>query len=387
MAISSTGGTPLRTPSGPLISPGTLSQSRPVTQTVLGTASGTSARSSSAGSAGRGSQASGSSTSRVSTSPLAVLVEPFDVLKATFASDPACLAGLVRLKDSKALESLDANGKSLLTHLHELLALNGSAVVGMPAGQDLVRSLVSDLADPSSIYQGLGTTTCTVASMQSILASGQPAEYARLARELSRSGQADMVGGGRIQILPGDFTAKDGRNPLADAFQESLFRLGTSLGGNSATASGVVEFGGKVLSAAKKVFAGAIPGGLTIDQYSRLHEMLTGNKRVLVEPDALVWNQLILNRLDEKGRDKTMNATAFLAPEPGSSVGHAIVIERLSQNPDGSLTAHIRDPMSPGVKTVPLADLQSKVQLLEMEPPQVSSSKTYLDNVTLISHR
>jgi hypothetical protein len=318
-------------------------------------------------------------TTGVTASPLAALVEPIDVLKAAFAGEPGIQAGLERLKDSKALEDLDASGKSLLTHLVELIDLKTSVVVGMPSGKDLVRLLVTDLADPSQIYQGTGTTTCTVASMQSILASAQPAEYARLAGELARTGKADMIGGGRLEILPADFTAKEGRNPLADAFQESLFRLGSALGGTAS--SGVAQFGAVALKAARKVFAGEIPGGLTIEQYSRLHEMLTGYKRVLVEPDASVWNQLIMNRVDDKGREKTMNATAFLAPEPGGTIGHAVVIERLSQMPDGSLMAHVRDPMSPGVKQIPLADLQARVQLLEMDAPTVSSSKTYLDQV------
>ena len=164
--------------------------------------------------------------------------------------------------------------------------------------------------------------------------------------------------------------------------QESFFRMGSALGGKQDPLAAAIDtFGGRALSTLTRAFAGTAPGGLTVDQYTRLHQSLTGTEQVLVQPDAQVWNQLIMNRLDAKGREKPMNATAILAPEPGSAVGHAIVIERMTQNIDGTLTAHVRDPMYPGVRTIPLALLQAQVQLIEMTPPQASTSKAYLDQV------
>ena len=133
-------------------------------------------------------------------------------------------------------------------------------MAGMPAGPELVKPLLQDLGNPSSIYQGLGTTHCTVATLQSILARSQPAEYARLAGELSETGTATLRGGGQVHVQPGDLMVAEGRNPLGDAFQG-------------------------------------------------------------------------------------------------------------------------RDPMEPGIKAIPLADLQSRVQLIEMTPPTASSSPAYLGRV------
>ncbi|MEB3185805.1 MAG: hypothetical protein VKP72_00025 [bacterium] len=321
------------------------------------------------------------------TQSTATPMDATDRLRAGFAGDSASLAAIERLKDSKALEERDSTGTMLVDRLVSMMQPAKAAVPGMPAGPELVRQLLADLSNPASIHQGVGTTHCTVASLQSILASAQPAEYARVAEQLSVTGTADLQGGDRIEILPGDFTVAEGRNALADAFQESFFRLGSTLGGSKTAATGTDQFGGVGLLAARRTFAGDIPGGLTIDQYTKLHQLVTGVERVLVAPDAAVWNQLIVDRVDEKGREKPLNATAFLAPQAGSSIGHVIVIERLSQQADGSLTAHVRDPLQPGLRAIPLTELQPRVQLIEMTPPRASSSPVYLDRVARASTR
>ncbi|MEB3185802.1 MAG: hypothetical protein VKP72_00010 [bacterium] len=310
-----------------------------------------------------------------------IRIAPHEVLARSFADEPGTLASLNRLKDLGVLRALDSSGKSLASHLIDLLPLKSGAIPGMASGKDLVSQIVADLANPATICQSTRTTTCTVASLQAILARAQAAEYVRLAGQLARKGRAELVGvrlacgiargTGPVRledtclvIHPRDFTSNEELNPLARAFQRSFIRLGRREEGAT----------------------GLRTGDLTVEEFGRVHELVTSNRRVLVEADASVWLQFVTNRLEEASRDRVIETLVYLAPEPGHPAGSALVIERLFQMPDGTLVAHTLHPASSARRQVPVADFQPRVQLLELDAAEVSSSKIYLAQVARRQH-
>lgn len=308
--------------------------------------------------------------------PIQIRVAPHELLARTFADDPGTLAHLNHLKDRGVLRALDSSGKSLASHLTDLLPLKRGAIVGMVTGRELAAQLVTDLAHPSRISQSTSTTTCTVAALQEILARAQAAEYVRLATQFARKGRAELVGvrlaGGRacengadipeetcLLIRPEDFTSSDELNPLARAFQQSFLRLGRP----------------------EDRATGHHPGDLTVEAFGRIHELVTSNRRVLVDADTSVWLQFVTNRLDEASHDRVFDTRVYLAPEPGYTAGSTLIIERLSRMPEGDLVADTLDPASSVRKHLPVANFRSRIQLLELDAAEVSSSTSYLAQV------
>lgn len=322
---------------------------------------------------------------------------PKTKLGQAFADDPAFRDDLKAMKGQ--WNSKTKNGEKLGKVLVNLLEKQPN-LPGMASGKDLVKSIVSDLAHPMRISQGQGTTTCTTASLQIILARSKPAEYARIAGELATQGQATLRDGSKIRTTSKDVENLAGREPLHAALQEGMYRLGESLGkggtrtnpvggsvlgasaGNFAgrfLASAVRSFAGTLRTAAKtafagtgftatrRTFAGEGGAGLNIDQFNELSRKVTGSKKVAMQP-----NQQVLMQLRQSGDD----VTVFLRPEKGAKSGHAVVITGW----DGD-KAIIDDPEKSEKVKMSMTELYKRAEFVQSDASTVSGSRTTLGNV------
>ena len=329
-------------------------------------------------------------------------------IREAVGDDPQFLADLKGLKGKWDEKTRD--GQKLSKTLVKLLDANPTHMPGMASGKDLVKSIVADLARPWSINQGDGTATCTTASLQIIMARSQPAEYARIAGELATTGNASLRDGAKIKIKPGDFEKSADRGPISTAFQESLYRLGSSIPDGAGTVPGAEKegFGGRLLAATRQSFAGrAIKAvtatfggtrlksmstsyagrsakatttgfagngetGLTIAQFQKLNHLATGSNKVPVKPTLEVLNQMAMS--------EPRNVTLFLKPEKGGDVGHAVVIRNWN---DGK--AVIKDPEQEEPVKMSIQDLERRAEYVDHNPDRVSGNPAYLNSVMLMS--
>jgi len=129
-------------------------------------------------------------------------------------------AHLLELVRAGALSHLDTSGKTLLENLERLAAqpYPPPLTVEKVLGQTL-----QDVADPYSIRQG-SQGTCTVTSMQFMLALEEPSEYARLVSGLtSLTGRTTLRDGSEVQRQPHYLLPDDsGRADVSRIFQASL---------------------------------------------------------------------------------------------------------------------------------------------------------------------
>ena len=321
---------------------------------------------------------------------------PKTKLSQAFADDPAFREDLKALKgrwDSKTKDG-DKLGKVLINLLDKQ-----PTMPGMASGKDLVKTIVSDLAHPMRISQGQGTTTCTTASMQIILARSKPAEYARIAGDLATKGEVGVREKASLKLKSTDMENLAGRTPLDSAMQESMYRLGASLGKGGIRENG---FGGRLMSASrgsfagrfmtaarsfagtfrsavktafagtgftarKTSFAGESGAGLNIDQFNELSRKMTGSNKVAMQATPQVLQQLRLTGDD---------VTVFLRPEKGAKSGHAAVITGWEGN-----HAIIDDPEKTEKVKMSMTDLYKQAEFVQSSASTTSDSRTTLGAV------
>jgi|GEM_PF-2439058 len=331
------------------------------------------------------------------SAPRGQAIQPKTVLAQAFADDPTFKADLKAMKgqwDDKA-----KGGEKLGRVLVNLLD-KPSLLPGMATGKDLVKSIVADLAHPMRISQGQGTTTCTTASLQIILARSKPAEYARIAGGIATQGEVDLRGGGKLKQSPRDLENLAGREPLHAAMQESMYRLGQTLGkddkretdfGGRFLKSAGGSFAGRLFSAAARSFAGTFrtavktafagtsftstrrsfagdgSAGLNIQQFNALNRMVTGSDKVAMQPSTAVLQQL---------RTSGDDVTVFLRPQKGAESGHAVVITSW----DGD-RAVIDDPEKSEKVKMSTSDLLKHADFVQSQASSASESQTTLEAV------
>ena len=143
--------------------------------------------------------------------------------RAQFAFDSLLVAG--RLTDSR----LSAEGKPLLETLDSASSLPTRSPLRM---EGILADVVQELADPVSIGQEL-RGTCTAASMQTVMAISDPAEYARIMTGLAAEpGKVTLRGGQELQREPGSERPDDSRRTdTSRLFQDAAVQLQVSVPG------------------------------------------------------------------------------------------------------------------------------------------------------------
>jgi len=311
-------------------------------------------------------------------------------VKHAFRHDPATLAQINALEQSLSASEQaglwSRLGGQIPPDLSGVMALLGIPDLSflvprktMPTGKDLVETILQDLANPDAIYQGMATTTCTAASLQSILARTQPAEYTRLAVDLATKGTATLKDGSTIQTTPADFKVDEGREALDDAFQEAFMRRGLAAppGRNDRGVDGTARtarrtaFAGTRSLASRRSLAGN-SGGMTVDQYNALFKAVTGQARVTISPEGM-WDRLV--KLDKQA---LAGITVMLKPENGASSGHAVTLQGFEKK-DAETIVRFHDPELPGKgQEMKLADFENKVEFLAVDPALASQSKAMM---------
>jgi|GEM_PF-6603730 len=100
--------------------------------------------------------------------------------------------GLQGQLDNLSARLTSAVAGRLWSTLNGLLGASPRAESGAIGGRELVSQVLSDLADPASICQGDGTVTCTITSLQVMLARSMPDEYARIVGDLLTTGETRL---------------------------------------------------------------------------------------------------------------------------------------------------------------------------------------------------
>ena len=269
-----------------------------------------------------------------------------DRLLKEFANNPELKAKI----SSFARLFPEAEAGSLYAEIARTLDVKPRQEFGnVPDGHDLARRIILQISSPDSmIFQGNGSTSCTSASLQVIIARSSPGKYARIARELFTSGTIGLELGAkkfRLRIKSGDFLkAPEGRGPVSNAFQSAFERLMHISPGQGASAT----------------------------KFNSLYRMITGEEAVNVVPDEAVLKDL------SKGSmwSGFLNVPVLMKPESTGEMGHSLVICRV--NKKGVL---LDDPASTARILMPLQEFLDKAACIIMSPRRTRTKQNYIDNV------
>ncbi|HBN08744.1 MAG TPA: hypothetical protein DD435_08880 [Cyanobacteria bacterium UBA8530] len=195
-------------------------------------------------------------------------------------------AGLCQiLERPPLLKSTDNNGKNLLSVLDGVNGKKGQSSLenaGLSSNQ-LVASLVKQLNNPADVYQG-DNRTCAVASLQTYLATSDPAEYCRLATDLWEKGETKFKNG--QDILLTSPRAGDKRNPLDAMLQESWIETAKDFSPTDSESRG--EGDGSLLEGMEAL-------GKALLKYLPVNSVLsflTGKKEAEINAEGLTSNQI-----------------------------------------------------------------------------------------------
>ncbi|HBN09239.1 MAG TPA: hypothetical protein DD435_11535 [Cyanobacteria bacterium UBA8530] len=187
------------------------------------------------------------------------------------------------LLENGSLDNVDSKGKKLITTLGE--ACDQQLVPELKAAKldknGQLQQLLKQLAYPSAIYQGEGTDTCAPSSVQTIMASTMPGEYARIATELLFKGKAevgdDEIGRQTIDLSLGEIGKQDnGRSYFSRVIQGSLKDFASQFDEDGE------EYGGR--GGGSGSFRGnTASGGLTANQINEMYRYVIGNVPTTVQ--------------------------------------------------------------------------------------------------------
>lgn len=122
------------------------------------------------------------------------------------AASPAGRARLSKLQASGKLAEKDAKGQTLLANLAAIAALKPPS--GAPySAQNILDQTLEHLADPEVLNQS-SRNTCGATTIQFLLLTQQPAEYARLVAGVAGPGKVAVQQGGDL-VRVADSVAKD----------------------------------------------------------------------------------------------------------------------------------------------------------------------------------
>ncbi|HEY9766607.1 MAG TPA: hypothetical protein V6C82_09580 [Chroococcales cyanobacterium] len=187
------------------------------------------------------------------------------------------------LLENGSLDNVDSKGKKLITTLGE--ACGKELVPELKAARldknGQLQQLLKQLAYPSAIYQGEGTDTCAPSSVQTIMASTMPGEYARIATDLLFKGQSQVgdeeIGRQTIDLSLSEIAKQDnGRSYFSRVIQGSLKDFASQFD------EGGDEYGGR--GGGSGSFRGhTASGGLTANQINEMYRYVIGNVPTTVQ--------------------------------------------------------------------------------------------------------
>ncbi|HEY9766554.1 MAG TPA: hypothetical protein V6C82_09310, partial [Chroococcales cyanobacterium] len=169
------------------------------------------------------------------------------------------------------LDDVDDNGSTVLETLGAAASKNLSPKLKGVDKKEALQSLVSELAF-TTIYQGEGTDTCASATMQSLMASSMPGEYARIATALLFEGEAAVQFGAQMKVSTNELPKTDGRNDFDKVMQGSFAAFARTYPGTGE------EYGGRGGSGGSSRGNDKSSGtGLYNNQVREMYYHLTGN--------------------------------------------------------------------------------------------------------------
>jgi len=248
-----------------------------------------------------------------------------------------------------------------------------------PAGQ--LANLINHVAYPDKVYQGEGTNTCVVASLQTLMAQQDPAEYLRLATGLIWEGKVRLANDDLLELAPVDWQGETvGRSSTDAVLQEALMahadryddgsdsgigggsygggrRGGGSYGGGR-RGEGIYEPEGTSGALARQ--GASVPGGLTEVQAEKLYEAVAGDRAVPVPVTdrnrEQAWKGI--RQALEEGYPVPASVTGV---QNGQRVLHQITILELRQDAAGREIAVVADSGSGEAVTVAMDQLRGDV--------------------------
>lgn len=311
----------------------------------------------------------------------------------TLVADKGPKAGkhLMALLDGKKLTSIDSTGKSLIEQLEARMNDKPAKGLGKADANDLLYDVIKGIARPDKIFQGDGSFTCAPASVQGILASENPAEYARLALGLTFDGKAKTKSGKTIELDTSEVGKKDGaRGTLDEAVQGSFkahaekYTEGGAADFGAGRVGGASRFGGGRLGSALRFGAGRLGGaarfggggvagvrafgqfakgndGLTKAQIGHLYEDVIGRKTVQVPVNA--YNKgVVYSALQEVlAKDLKVPVGVTGKDKDGNATNHVVTLEALK--PGVPPQAVVQDSGSGTKTTMPLGEFLNSMQM------------------------
>ena len=136
--------------------------------------------------------------------------------------------GLVELLEKGKLNDKDSQGNSLVGNLHSIRSQDMASEGGHTLDRKQVLSeVISQINDPGTIRQN-NKGTCTVTTVEHLLATRQPAEYARVMGELSgKSGSVTLQDGTTVAREKGIVPPDDSnRSNISRIFQATMMEYG-----------------------------------------------------------------------------------------------------------------------------------------------------------------
>ncbi|MEB3237977.1 MAG: hypothetical protein VKO64_10175 [Candidatus Sericytochromatia bacterium] len=258
-----------------------------------------------------------------------------------------------------------------------------------PAGQ--LANLINHVAYPDKVYQGEGTNTCVVASLQTLMAQQDPAEYLRLATGLIWEGKVRLANDDLLELAPVDWQGETvGRSSTDAVIQEALMahaeryddgsdegigggsygggrrgggvygggRRGGGRYGGGRRGEGIYEPEGTASASTRQ--AASVPGGLTELQAEKLYEAVAGDRAVPVP---------VTDRNRDRAWEGIRKALDEGYPVPASVTGnqngqqvlHQVTILELRKDASGAEIAIVADSGSGESLTVPFDQLRKDV--------------------------
>ncbi|MDB5101906.1 MAG: hypothetical protein JWM80_6327 [Cyanobacteria bacterium RYN_339] len=255
------------------------------------------------------------------------------------AADRAKLAALLA---KGGLAAKDSQGQSLLANLQAVATMNVPA--GAPyTAKEALAQLVGHLADPQRVQQA-DHNTCGPTTVQYLLLTRQPAEYARLvAGLLGGEGRVKLQGGQELARV-GDSLANDGsgRDDLNRLLQAAMIDQGGHLRGRYSNVDdrwhAPTSFWRHPIQAISNKLAGWVGGNFGIGETSekRLFEQVLGLKAHTIG-DVPFTDFLLPKFLRDRAYDEVVKAVAA-----GKVVAVDIVTNELHDAP-GAQEEHVLD--------------------------------------------
>lgn len=254
---------------------------------------------------------------------------------------------LAALQAQGTLDAKDTTGKTLLDQLQAVATMQVPA--GAPySAREVLSQLIGHLADPQRVRQE-DHNTCGPTTVQYLLLTRQPAEYARLvAGVLGAAGRVKLQGGQDLVRVP-DALARDqsGRDDLNRLLQAALIDQGYHLRGEYSNLDDHWHAPGSFwrhpLQHLGHMVAGWFGGNFGIGETSekRLFEQVLGLKAHTVG-DVPLTDMLLPRFLRDRAYGEVVKAvgagktvavdivTADLADAPGAQEEHVIDRSKLS---------------------------------------------------------